>query len=105
LFETGFPGTHSVDQGGLEHRNLPASASQVLGLKACATTARQLINVFSGFQKHQKIHTGKPPKALRRQRQEDPFEFKVSLVYRASFRLAGATQGDPVSRKGEGEVL
>jgi hypothetical protein len=31
------PGTHSVDQAGLELRNSPASASQVLGLKACAT--------------------------------------------------------------------
>jgi hypothetical protein len=27
-----------VDQAGLELRNLPASASRVLGLKACATT-------------------------------------------------------------------
>ena len=35
-----FPGTHSVDQAGLKLRKLPASASQVLGLKACATTAR-----------------------------------------------------------------
>jgi hypothetical protein len=26
----GYPGTHSVDQAGLELRNLPASASQVL---------------------------------------------------------------------------
>ena len=33
------PGTHSVDQAGLKLRNLPASASQVLGLKVCATTA------------------------------------------------------------------
>jgi hypothetical protein len=32
------PGTHFVDQAGLELRNPPASASQVLGLKACATT-------------------------------------------------------------------
>jgi hypothetical protein len=32
------PGTHSVDQAGLELRNPPASASQVLGLKVCATT-------------------------------------------------------------------
>jgi hypothetical protein len=31
------PGTHFVDQAGLELRNLPASASQVLGLKAWAT--------------------------------------------------------------------
>jgi hypothetical protein len=38
LYSPGCPGTHSVDQAGLEPRNLPASASQVLGLKACATT-------------------------------------------------------------------
>jgi hypothetical protein len=36
----GCPGTHSVDQPGLELRNPPASASQMLGLQACATTAR-----------------------------------------------------------------
>jgi hypothetical protein len=36
-----YPGTHSVDQAGLELRNLPASASQVLGLQACTTTAWQ----------------------------------------------------------------
>jgi hypothetical protein len=39
LFSPGCPGTHFVDQAGLELRNPPASASQVLGLKACATTA------------------------------------------------------------------
>jgi hypothetical protein len=44
FFETGFlcspgyPGTPFVDQAGLELRNPPASASQVLGLKACAIT-------------------------------------------------------------------
>jgi hypothetical protein len=38
LCNSGCPGTHSVDQAGLELRNPPASASQVLGLKACATT-------------------------------------------------------------------
>jgi hypothetical protein len=43
LCSPGCPGTHSVDQAGLELRNLPASASQVLGLKACATTAQQFI--------------------------------------------------------------
>jgi len=31
LYSPGCPGTHSVDQAGLELRNLPASASQVLG--------------------------------------------------------------------------
>jgi hypothetical protein len=39
LHRPGSPGTHSVDQAGLKLRNPPASASQVLGLKACATTA------------------------------------------------------------------
>ena len=34
------PGTHSVDQAGLELKNPLASASQVLALKACATTTR-----------------------------------------------------------------
>jgi hypothetical protein len=37
LCSPGCPETHSVDQAGLELRNLLASASQVLGLKACAT--------------------------------------------------------------------
>jgi hypothetical protein len=37
LYSPGCPGAHFVDQAGLELRNLPASASRVLGLKACAT--------------------------------------------------------------------
>jgi hypothetical protein len=37
LYSPGCPGTHSVDQAGLELRNLPASASQMLQLKACTT--------------------------------------------------------------------
>jgi hypothetical protein len=40
LYSPGCPGTHFVDQAGLELRNPPASASQVLGLKACATNTR-----------------------------------------------------------------
>jgi hypothetical protein len=43
LCSAGCPGTHFVDQAGLELRNLPASASQVLGLKAYTTTARLII--------------------------------------------------------------
>jgi hypothetical protein len=35
------PGTHFVDQAGFELRNLLVPASQVLGLKACTTTAQQ----------------------------------------------------------------
>ena len=38
LCSPGCPGTHFVDQAGLELRNPPASASRVLGLKGCATT-------------------------------------------------------------------
>jgi hypothetical protein len=45
LCSPGCPGTHSVDQAGLELRDPPASASQVLGLKACATTARLKISL------------------------------------------------------------
>jgi hypothetical protein len=39
-YSPGCPGTHFVDQAVLELRNPPASASRVLRLKACATTAR-----------------------------------------------------------------
>jgi hypothetical protein len=38
LCRPGCPGTHFVDQADLELRDPPASASRVLGLKACATT-------------------------------------------------------------------
>jgi hypothetical protein len=37
LYSPGCPGTHSVDQAGLELRNPLASASQVLGLNVCTT--------------------------------------------------------------------
>jgi hypothetical protein len=37
LCSPGCPRTHSVYQVGLKLRNPPASASRVLGLKACAT--------------------------------------------------------------------
>jgi hypothetical protein len=43
LCSPGCPGTHSLDQADLKLRNPPASASQVLGLQACATTAPLLL--------------------------------------------------------------
>ncbi|GAB1296869.1 Glucose-6-phosphatase catalytic subunit 1 [Apodemus speciosus] len=50
LCSPGCPGTHSIDQAGLELRNPPASASQVPGLKTCATTARCLnVILWLGF--------------------------------------------------------
>jgi hypothetical protein len=45
----GCPGTHFVDQAGLELRNPPASASRVLGLKACATTPGALLSSDQGI--------------------------------------------------------
>jgi hypothetical protein len=47
LYSPGCPGTHSVDQPGLDLRNLLASASQVLGFKACATTARLDLSILT----------------------------------------------------------
>ena len=40
LCSPGCPGSHSVDHAGLELRDMPVSASTVLGLKACVTTAQ-----------------------------------------------------------------
>ena len=40
------PGTHFVDQGCLELRNPPASASRVLGLKVCATSSFNQQNIY-----------------------------------------------------------
>jgi hypothetical protein len=50
LYSPGCPGTHSEDQAGLELRNPPASASRVLGLKACATTARPYLTFLRLYQ-------------------------------------------------------
>jgi hypothetical protein len=69
LYRPGCPGTHSVDQAGLKLRNPPASASQVLGLKACATTAQLYTFLIS---------------ALGRQKQADLCEFEAILVYKES---------------------
>jgi hypothetical protein len=46
LYSPGCPGTHFVDQAGLELRNLPASAFRVLGLKARTTTPGLLLEVL-----------------------------------------------------------
>jgi hypothetical protein len=49
LCSPGCPGICSVDQAGLELRNPPASGSQVLGLKACATIAWLVLLVIQLF--------------------------------------------------------
>jgi hypothetical protein len=47
LCSPGCPGTHSEDQAGLDLKNPPASASGVLGLKACATTTQPTTSFLS----------------------------------------------------------
>jgi hypothetical protein len=51
LYSPTCPGTHFVDQASLELRNPPASASRVLGVKACATTpgVHNMLLVFRLF--------------------------------------------------------
>ena len=46
LYSPGCPGTHPVDQAGLKLRNLPASASQMLGLKVRATISGYLLFLY-----------------------------------------------------------
>jgi hypothetical protein len=46
LYSAGCPEPHSVDQAGLELRNPPASASQVLGLKTSLTLKRTTLFSF-----------------------------------------------------------
>ena len=53
LYSPGCPGTHFVDQAGLELRNPPASASQVLGLKGFGFVVVVVFFFFFGLsEKH-----------------------------------------------------
>jgi hypothetical protein len=58
LCSPGCPGTHSVDQTGLELRNPPAFVSQMLGLKACTTTAWLFCCFFFEAQSCSTVQTG-----------------------------------------------
>jgi hypothetical protein len=49
MYSPGCPGTHFVDQDGLELRNPPASASWVLGLKACTTMPGKIFKLSFCF--------------------------------------------------------
>jgi hypothetical protein len=81
LYSPACPGTHFVDQAGLELRNLPASASQVLGLKACATTPGMTVYLRYTLVNKQKsqphLYIGTNAN-LQRQRQVDLSEFQAS---------------------------
>jgi hypothetical protein len=61
LCSPGCPGTHSLDQAGLELRDPPASASQVLGLKACATTP----GCFVYFNEYTVLSSDTPEEGIR----------------------------------------
>ena len=56
LCSLGYPGSLSVDQVGLELKNLPASAPQALGLKTCATTAQGPYDFLHNVQSYQQHH-------------------------------------------------
>ena len=57
LCRSGCPGTHFEDQAGLELRNPPASASQVLRLKACANLPGEVSPSYQGG-KHGSVQPG-----------------------------------------------
>jgi hypothetical protein len=69
LYSPGCPGTHFVDQAGPKLRNLPASASQVLGLKARTATPGHL------------SHVSVCMSAYLETRGSDPLELKYSFVF------------------------
>jgi hypothetical protein len=56
LYSPGCPGTHFVEQAGLELRNPPASASRVLGLNMCATMPDLVILLLLGASHHAHTH-------------------------------------------------
>jgi hypothetical protein len=55
LCSPGGAGTHFADQAGLELRNPPASASQVLGLKECTTTTQLFLKFLTHFEDNDSI--------------------------------------------------
>jgi hypothetical protein len=65
LCSPGCPGTYSVDQAGLEFRNSPASTSQVLGLKAYATTAWLYIYIYFMYMSTLYLSSDTPEEGIR----------------------------------------
>jgi hypothetical protein len=79
----------SVDQAGLELRNPPASASEVLGLKACATTARLILPFSQGY-------TEKPCLGGKKKvTQITKIELQMSTTQVTSEVLFPSTMGNP----------
>jgi hypothetical protein len=68
LYSPGCPGTHFAVQAGLELRNPPASASRVLGLKACATMPGSRAMVLREAEEEDMLRGSRIPQIT----QEDP---------------------------------
>ena len=90
LCSPGCPGIHTVDQAGLELRNLHASASQVLRLKVCSTTWQLVICFISVTFKLSYVNllNNSFKKKLRKQKLVNFCKIGISLFYRARIRLA-----------------
>jgi hypothetical protein len=80
------PGTHSVDQAGLEIRNPHASASLVLGLKACATMPGSTLLFIYGEKFHLCGFTASTDLILEQE------EMSASIVPLTSCRTASSDQ-------------
>jgi hypothetical protein len=94
MYSHGCPGTHSIDQVGLESRNLPSLAFQVLGLKACATTLGQrkwisyFYIYFKFLTKLKSLRKTKSIKDIQRTLQDWRNKFSVLEKYRNTGFLA-----------------
>jgi hypothetical protein len=98
LYSSGCPGTHSVDQAGLELRNPPASASRVLGLKACATTPSFTL-VFSSICLGLIVHEGSSVYRIFKRWQAVNQQWKV-LNYDKTKDVGGDTGGGAAGKPG-----
>ena len=86
LYSPGCPGSHSVEQAGLELRNPPASASRVLGLKACTTTAWPWSSFY--FFEIQSI-LASTPGCSGQQRQQHPLRWVLKLSEKEVEQMLG----------------
>ena len=94
----------SVNQGGLKLSELPASASGVLGLKACATLSC-LLHEFLNTQTCQALFCTPLSAALKSQRQADLCLFQSSLMYMESSRTVGMHREILFENKNKRKIL
>jgi hypothetical protein len=80
LYSPGYSGTHFVDQAGLRLRNLPASASQVLVLKAYAPPRPAPRVLFFKFIL-KKYYTEKPCLGKKKKRRKEKKKYKTTKKF------------------------